>query len=64
VNKIKMIIPTTINTLNIFIKLQYKEVSDAGHCIVVPKKPKIPEPIIPPAPPPLEELPPPLAIFI
>jgi hypothetical protein len=25
-------------------------VSDAGHCIVVPKKPKMPEPIIPPFP--------------
>jgi len=53
----------TMSTLNIFIKLQYNEVSDAGHCIVVPKNPKIPDPIIPPFPPELFPFPP-LAIFI
>ena len=46
-----MITKNTINKLNIFIMLQYVESSFESHCIVVPKKPKIPEPKIPPPPP-------------
>jgi hypothetical protein len=47
INKINAII---ITKLNIFIKLQYIDVSLAGHCMVVPNIPKIPEPMIPPLP--------------
>jgi hypothetical protein len=38
----------TISKLNNFIILQYIEVSVESHLIVVPKKPNIPEPNIPP----------------
>ena len=51
-----MITKNTINKLNIFIMLQYVDSSFESHCIVVPKKPKIPEPKIPPPPVPIPEL--------
>ena len=37
--------------------LQYVESSVASHLMVVPKKPKMPDPKIPPPPPPLRKLP-------
>jgi hypothetical protein len=50
VTNTKIIIPTTIIMLKIFINEQKKDVSVAEQCTVVPKKPNIPEPAIPPLP--------------
>lgn len=46
--KIYMTTKNTINKLNHFIIVQYIESSLESHRIVVPKKPNIPEPKIPP----------------
>jgi hypothetical protein len=45
---IKETIIKTINTLNIFIRVQYIEVSVAIQIVFEPKCPNIPEPPIPP----------------
>jgi hypothetical protein len=61
--KIYMITKNTISKLNHFIILQYIESSFESHCIVVPKKPNIPEPKMPPPPPPRPELLPAIILY-
>ena len=51
-------IRNTTSRLNSFIMLQYMESSVDSHLMVVPNKPKMPEPKMPPPPPPpLRKLP-------